>query len=368
MADTGYEEIEKLTSQKSEMLDNALKQQQDIVNQQTQMNVDELEKNKEEVDKDATKTNKALYSEYKKASNPYGANAENLASQGLGNSGYAETTQTNLYNNFQTNVTNTLNNARDLKADFDFQISQARKTGDITLAQNALELYTQKMQLLSEEYELKNNREQFLYQKQQDALAQSNWEKEYAYQQARDTVSDSQWQKSYDYQKEQDDRNYNYQKSRDKVADKQWNKTYNYNKSRDKVSDSQWNKTFDYQKSRDKVSDSQWQKEYELSKKAYASRSSSKSSSSKSSSNSSSSKTTSGLKINDDDTAKENNSISSIPKKKDGSEYTPKEIISSVKMLQGPGLSKGIKDGISGKTFSSIDELLNYYGYASTEN
>ena len=231
--DTGYEDIEKLTTSQNEMLDNALQQQQDITNKQTELNVAELQKNKEEVDKDVDKTNKALYAEYRKATNPYGSNAENLASQGLGNSGYAETTQTNLYNTYQKNITDTLNNARDLKADFDSQISKARQTGDITLAQNALEIYNQKMQLLTQEYELKNNREQFLYQKEQDALSQSNWEKEYAYQQQRDQVSDTQWQQTFDYQKQ-----------RDAVADNQWLQEFNLSKKKASSSGSSKNSLY----------------------------------------------------------------------------------------------------------------------------
>lgn len=294
--DTGYEDIEKLTSKKNEMLDNSLQQQQDIANKQTEMNVAELERNKQEVDKDVDKTNKALYAEYRKASNPYGSTAENLASQGLGNSGYAETTQTNLYNTYQKNITDTLNNARDLKADFDVQISKARQTGDITLAQNALEIYNQKMQLLTQEYELKNNREQFLYQKEQDALSQSNWEKEYAYQKQRDQVSDNQWQQS-----------------------------------------------FDYQKQRDNVSDSQWQKEYELSKKASASRASRSSNSTSKSS-------------------EKNELVTNTSE-----QYTAKDIMSKMTILQRPGNQGAVKDGISGKTFSSVDALLNYYGYAGVE-
>ena len=146
---TGYEDIDKLTEQQNTMLDESLKQQQDIVNKQTQMNVDELERNKTEVDEQAKKTNQGLYTEYKKASNPYGVNAEQTYAKGLGNSGYAETTQTNLYNTYQKNVTDTINNAQKLKSDFDFQISQARQNGDITLAQNALQIYMQKMQLLT---------------------------------------------------------------------------------------------------------------------------------------------------------------------------------------------------------------------------
>lgn len=217
-----YEDIDRLTNNQNQMLDNAMQQQNDIVNKQTDMNVAEIERNKQKVDEDVNKTNKALYTEYKKASNPYGANAERLASQGLLNSGYAETTQTNLYNTYQKNITDTLNNARNLKADFDNEITRARQTGDLTKAQNALELYKQKMQLLTQEYELRNNREQFLYRKSQDALAQSNWEKEYQRQQEQ----------------------------------------------------------FDYQKQRDAIADSQWQQQFDLSKKAYASSSSSRSRSS----------------------------------------------------------------------------------------
>lgn len=260
---TGYEDIDKLTEQQSTMLDESLKQQQDIVNKQTQMNIDAIEKNKAEVDQQADKVNQGLYTEYKKATNPYGLNAEQLYAKGLDNSGYAETTQTDLYNTYQKNVTDTVNNAQKLKADFDFQISQARQNGDITLAQNALQIYMQKMQLLTQEYELRNNREQYLYQKEQDALAQSNWEKEYAYQQERDAVSDNQWQQSFDYGK-----------SRDQIADNQWQQTFDYNKSRDEVSDRQYAEQMAYQRERDAVSDSQWAKEYALSRSKASSSSS----------------------------------------------------------------------------------------------
>lgn len=345
----GYEDIERLTSQKQNMLDNALQQQNDLINKQTQMQVDNLARQKEDIDKEATQQNRALYQDYRKATNPFGQQAENLAGQGLANSGYAETTMSRLYNTYQNNITSTLNNARDLKADVDFQIQQARQNGDITLAQNALELYKQKMQLLTEEYDLRNNREQFLYQKEQDALAQSNWQQE------------------FDYQKAQNDRNYEYQLSRDKVADDQWLKNYNYQKSRDKVSDKQWKKTFNYQKSRDKVSDSQWQKEYELSKKTKASSSRSSGGSRKSyTTRKSSKKSSSGsTSINLDGGNTKN---SSVPTKKDGSEYTPKDIIANIKNIQGPNVQNPIKDGISGKTFKSVDALLNYYGYAGVND
>lgn len=343
---TGYEDIDKLTEQQSTMLDESLKQQQDIVNKQTQMNIDALERNKAEIDQQTTKTNQGLYSEYKKASNPYGVNAEQLYARGLGNSGYAETTQTNLYNTYQKNVTDTVNNAQKLKADFDFQMNQARQNGDITLAQNALQIYMQKMQLLTQEYELRNNREQYLYQKEQDALQQSNWEKEYAYQQERDAVSDNQWQQSFDYNK-----------SRDEVSDSQWQQSFDYQKGRDAVSDQQYAEQMAYQKQRDAVSDSQWAKEYALSKKK-----------------SSSGNTVYTVKEDGgNETVQESSVVQETP--------TVDEILKNVQTVQGTSqkgsvYNRSLKtstdasviDGISGKKFDSLEDLLNYYGYASVED
>lgn len=353
MDSTGYEDIEKLTNQQSAMLDSALEKQNSITNQQTEMNVAQLEKNKSDLDKEAVKTNSALYAEYKKASNPYGSNAEQLYSQGLGKSGYAESTQTNLYNTYQRNVADTLNTTKELKTDIDFQISQARTQGSITQAQNALDIYRQKMQLLTQEYELKQNREQFLYQQERDKVSDNQWEKQYKYQQERDRISDNHWQQTYDYNKDRDaisdsqwQQSFDYNKNRDAINDNQWQKTFDYNKSRDKISDSQWSKTFNYQKQQDKLAQSNWEKEYQLSKKKVAS----------------SSKQSYQIRTGDvNDEA--NNDTSSVKIKNNGQEYTQKEILSNVKMIQGPGVKNIVKDGISGKSFSSIDELMNYYGY-----
>lgn len=288
---TGYEDIDNLYNQTNQLYDDQMKQQQDIINTSTQQTIDEIERNKKKAEDEATKTNKALYTDYQKQINPYGINAENIAEQGLAGSGVSESAKTNYYNTYQNARTEAQNNANNIKADFDAQITQARQNGDLQLAQSALEMYQQKIQDLYNQYNLKFNRDQFNYQKEQDALSQSNWEKEY---------------------------NQNLQQA-------QWEQQFNQAQ-------------FDYQKERDKVSDSQWQQEYELSKKAKSSSGSSRSSSSNSNS------------INANDMR-----------------YTPEEIMNSIQIIQGAGVNNNIKDTISGKTFSSIDELLAYYGYASLE-
>ncbi len=212
----GYEDIDKYVGNKGQMLDQQLQTMNDLTDKDVQLQTDRLARQKEDIDRETMQQNRAIYQDYKKNSNPFGTQAENLAGQGLANSGYAETTQSRLYNTYQNNITATLNTARQLKSDVDFAINEAIKTGDITKGQNAMRVFEQRMQLLSEEFDLRNNREQVLYQR------------------GRDAINDKHWQTEFDYQV-----------SRDKIEDK-------------------------YRKDRDKVSDSQWQKEYELSKKSLA--------------------------------------------------------------------------------------------------
>ena len=176
---TGYEDIDRLTNQQNNLINEQERKQNELINQQTQMQVDELNREKDKIEQDTIKTTKGLYSNWQKQANQYGANAEQLAQQGLAHSGYAETTQTALYNTYQKNVTETLNNARDLKSDYDFKVQQARQNGSVQQAQAALDLYKQKAQLLTQNYELRQNREQYLYQQERDRVSDNQWQKQY---------------------------------------------------------------------------------------------------------------------------------------------------------------------------------------------
>ncbi len=240
----GYEDLDSLVNQQNTLLQQQEQKQNDIINQQTQMQVDELNREKEKLEKETDKTTQGLYANWQKQSNQYGAGMEQLAEQGLANSGYAESTKTALYNTYQKSVTDTLNHSKDLYADYNFKIQQARQNGSIQQAQSALELYAQRVQLLTQNYQLRQNREQFLYQ------------------QDRDKVSDSQWQKTFDEQVRQNE------------LENQW-------KQKQYDLDSYWKqKQYDYQKQRDSVADSQWQQQFALSKKKSSSGSSGKKSSS----------------------------------------------------------------------------------------
>lgn len=126
-----------------------------------------------------------------------------------------------------------------------------------------------------------------------------------------------------------------YKKYQDAINNYMAFNNFDYTKSRDAVSDSQWQQQFDYQKQRDAVSDDQWLKEYQLALKKASASSSKKSSGG-----------TSGTIKQDDNTK---------------AQYSAQDIISNATLLQMPGNQGAVKDGISGKTFSSMKDLLKYY-------
>lgn len=271
---TGYDELDNLQNQTNQLYDEQMKQQESMINTSTQQTIDEIERNKQKAQQEADKTNRALYTDYQKQVNPYGVNAENLAEQGLAKSGLAETTKSNYYNTYQNARTEAMNNANTIKADFDAEIARARQNGDLQTAQAKLDLYKQRIADLANMYNLKFQADQFSYQKEQDALAQSNWEKEY-----QQTVQQAQWEQAFNQSK------FDYQKDRDVVSDNQFNQQFNYQKEQDALSQSNWEKEyeqalkemlwnqqfnqsqFDYQKQQDKLAQSNWEKEFALAQK-----------------------------------------------------------------------------------------------------
>lgn len=197
----GYEDIDNWNNQQQSLLQQQEAKQNEIANQQTQLNIDALNREKEKLDRENRKTLQGLYSNYQKMSNNYGVQAEQQAKMGLNNSGYTETSKINLFNTYQKNITDTINNTNNLKADFDAKIAEARTQRSITMAQNALELYKQRMQLATQEYEMRNNREQYLYQQERNRIADNQWQQQFDYQKQRDAIADDQWQQTFDLQK-----------------------------------------------------------------------------------------------------------------------------------------------------------------------
>ena len=75
--------------------------QNELQQAQTDFTIEKINQTKDQAKKDYTKEQKGAYTDYQKATNQYGSNAEKLASQGLNQTGYSESTRTSAYNTYQ---------------------------------------------------------------------------------------------------------------------------------------------------------------------------------------------------------------------------------------------------------------------------
>ena len=190
MPNVDYSDIDRLEAEQNQNLEQQQQINNQIVDTSLNQSLARLEKQKADQEKEATKEASGLYTNYKKQSMQYGANQEQLVAQGLGNTGYAESSKVSLYNQYQSNVTEVMNKNNELKAEVDLQMNEAYQNADIQKAQNNLALYTQKLQLLSQNYQLR-------YQKYRDAVADEQWERQFAMQQQQAERSQSNWEKEY---------------------------------------------------------------------------------------------------------------------------------------------------------------------------
>lgn len=119
--------------------------------------------------------------------------------------------------------------------------------------------------------------------------------------------------------------NLKYQVRQDEIQQNQWQQQYNLNKQAQDWQQVFNQAQFDYQKEQDA-----WERAY-ASKKAKSSSSSG-------------------------GTAENNTTI--IP------ENSYEDILKNVQIIQGAGLTNNVKDGLTGRSYGSLDELLASYGYA----
>lgn len=190
MPNVDYSDIEQLENKQNSMLDEQQKLNNQIVDTSLNQSITRLEKQKADQEKEATKQASGLYTNYKKQSQQFGANQEQLIAQGLGKSGYAESSKVSMYNQYQSNVTEVMTKNSELKAEIDLQMNEAYQNADIQKAQNAVEMYTQKINLLMQNYSLR-------YQKYRDAVADEQWERSFALQQQQVNQSQANWEKEY---------------------------------------------------------------------------------------------------------------------------------------------------------------------------
>lgn len=202
-------------------------QQQEIQNQQTQLAVDEINQAKEQTEKDYLKEQKGAYTDWQKQSNQYGANAEQMASQGLTNTGYSESSQVSMYNQYQTRVATARESYSRAVLNYDNAIKEARLQNSSKLAELAYNALQAQLELSLNAFQYKNTLTQQLIEakRQVETDYYTRWQNVLSQMNTENSLKEQirQYEQNYALQQKQ----FEYQKQRDKVADSQWEKEYN---------------------------------------------------------------------------------------------------------------------------------------------
>lgn len=161
--------------------------QTELQQAQTDFAIEKTEQAKEQAKKDYTKEQKGAYTDYQKATNQYGVNAEQQAAQGLNQTGYSESTRTNAYNTYQNRYMSARESYNQAILNYDNAIKEAQLTNNAALATIAYEALQQQLQLSLQGFQYKNTlllqkldavnqTKDRYYQRYQDVLSQINTE------------------------------------------------------------------------------------------------------------------------------------------------------------------------------------------------
>lgn len=154
---------------------------------QTDFAIDKIEQQKEWAQKDYLKEQSGAYKDWQKQSNQYGVNAEQMAAGGMTNTGFSESSQVAMYNQYQNRVATARESYQRAVVDYDMAIKDAQLKNSTVLAEIAYNSLQQRLTLSLEGFQYKNTLlldkaskqreiDQIYHQRWQDVLNQINTE------------------------------------------------------------------------------------------------------------------------------------------------------------------------------------------------
>lgn len=165
--------------------------QTQIQNEQTDFAIEQIEQQKAQAQKDYTKEQSGAYTDWQKQSQQHGVNAEQMAAQGMANTGFSESSQVSMYNTYQNRVATARESYIRAVLNYDNAIKDARLQNNAKLAEIAYNALQQQLELSLEGFQYKNNLlleksnkqleiSQMHHNRYTDMLNQINTEKSYA--------------------------------------------------------------------------------------------------------------------------------------------------------------------------------------------
>ena len=153
--------------------------QQQIQQEQTDFAIEKIEQEKQKAEKDYIKEQSGAYVDWQKQSNRYGAEAERMASVGLSNTGYSESSQVAMYNQYQNRVATARESFNYAVLNYNNAIKDAQLQNNAALAEIAYTALQQQLELSLQGFQYKNS----LITEKADKIIElknTKWQKEMA--------------------------------------------------------------------------------------------------------------------------------------------------------------------------------------------
>jgi hypothetical protein len=218
--DQMHQDNQNLLNQQTNYAEQYEQTQNEALDKQLDFYKQNIEQQKKNAQQNYETESRKAENDYVAYNNPYGYQAEMMASKGQLQSGISQTSQLGSYNAYQNRLATANKTMQDAFTQYDLDMNEAIINNDVQKAQNALaklemilgfqqNFYDSKNQIAQSQ--LSNNQalDESYHGRYMDMINQINAEKELA-------------EKIRQYEQ-----NLAYQKERDKIADEQWQKEYN---------------------------------------------------------------------------------------------------------------------------------------------
>lgn len=130
--------------------------QSQLQQEQTDFTIQQIEQQKEQAQKDYTKEQAGAYVDWRKQSNEYGTEAEKMASAGLTNTGFSESSQVSMYNTYQNRVSTARESYNQAVVNYNNKITEARLQNNAALAEIAYNALQTQLELSLQGFQYKN--------------------------------------------------------------------------------------------------------------------------------------------------------------------------------------------------------------------
>lgn len=223
-ANKTYDSMANQTDAKYNEIINATKDyaktQQELQQKNTDFEVERVNQQREQAEKDYTKEQTAAYTDYQKATDQYGVGAEQRAKNGMNNTGYAESSKINAFTSYQNRYSTARETFNRAALNYDNSIKEIKLANNSKLAEIAFNALKTQLEYSLQGFQYKNE----LLKSKLNTQIQLDSEYNNRYQQVLSQINT---ENSLAEQIRQYNTSMAYQKQRDAVSDAHWQKTYN---------------------------------------------------------------------------------------------------------------------------------------------